>query len=68
MYDRFTDQVRIVLRSANDEATTRGGKFICPEHIFPALLNDRSGIAMHLLQPSSGDSESLRQALEAHTA
>src|SRR5690349_16424807 len=66
MYDRFTDEVRIVLRSANDEATRRGHDFIYPEHIFLALLNNRSSIAMHLLRPSTGECESLRQTLETH--
>jgi len=64
MYERFTNQVRIVLRLANDEATRRGHCFICPEHILLALLDNRSGIAMHLLQPFIDDVKGLREELE----
>ena len=64
MYDRFTDQAKIVMRLANDEATNRGHSYICPEHIFLAILDNRSGIAAQLVHLFIGDNQRLRHALE----
>ena len=63
MYERFSDRARTVMRLANQEAEQRGEQFIGPEHIFLGLLDNRSGMAAHLLQTVGGGVERLRDEI-----
>jgi ATP-dependent Clp protease ATP-binding subunit ClpC len=49
MFDRFTETARRVLREAHEEALRRRHRSVDPEHLFLALLRQRQGIALAVL-------------------
>ncbi len=49
MFDRFTEGARRVLREAHEEALRRRHRSVDSEHLFLALLRQREGIALAVL-------------------
>src|SRR6266571_3885095 len=49
MFDRFTERARRVLREAHEEALRRRHRSVDSEHLFLALLRQREGIALAVL-------------------
>ena len=49
MFDRFTETARRVLREAHEEALRRRHRSVDSEHLFLALLRQREGIALAVL-------------------
>ncbi|HEU5047419.1 MAG TPA: ATP-dependent chaperone ClpB [Rickettsiales bacterium] len=54
-FEQFTDKARATLQSAQTFAVARGHQRFMPEHILQAMLEDRDGVALRLLQAAGGN-------------
>jgi ATP-dependent Clp protease ATP-binding subunit ClpC len=50
MFERFTETARRVISGAHEEAQQRGHRAVNPEHLFRAMLRQREGIALAVLE------------------
>jgi ATP-dependent Clp protease ATP-binding subunit ClpA len=64
VYERFTDQARTVMQTANEEARRRGHEYIGTEHILLALAKDGSGVAANALKNLEIETRKLRVEVE----
>jgi ATP-dependent Clp protease ATP-binding subunit ClpC len=62
--NRFSPKVKEVISYSREEALRMGHDYIGTEHLLLALLNDRDGIALKVLQSLEVNTMTLRQAIE----
>lgn len=65
MLESFTDQGRIVLRNAQDEARRLGQDFTEAEHLLLAFIGDETGVGARLLAGLGADPERLAKEITA---
>jgi ATP-dependent Clp protease ATP-binding subunit ClpB len=64
-FDKFTDNAKSIIQSAQNFAATRGHQRLTPEHIFRALLEDENGVAETLISASGGNKNALLRAVDS---
>jgi len=67
-FDQFTDKAKITIQTAQTSALARGHQRFMPEHILQALLDDKDGIALRLIQAAGGSLSKVRNRLEEELA
>jgi ATP-dependent Clp protease ATP-binding subunit ClpA len=60
MFERFTQQARMVVVRAQDEARTLGHRFIGTEHLLLGMLGEENGIAAGVLRDAGVRAEAVR--------
>src|SRR5690349_10393245 len=64
MFERFTDQARLVVRLAHDEAGALSHRYIGTEHLLLALLHEDAGLPYVVLTEAGVTHEGIRTAIE----
>src|SRR6185369_9794347 len=68
MFEKFTNNAAAILQAAQNMALARGHQRFTPEHILHALLEDKDGIAVRLLQASGGNVAQIRTRVSEELA
>lgn len=67
-FEQFTDRTRNTMQAAQTMALARGHQRFTPEHILLALLEDREGIAVRMIQGVGGKVSELTQRVKEELA
>ena len=62
--ERVSDRARKVFALANQEAQRWKHDHIGSEHVFLAILNERTGVAVHVLKHLNGDLQKAQAQIE----
>jgi ATP-dependent Clp protease ATP-binding subunit ClpA len=65
MFERFTDQARLVVRLAHEEAEGLSHRYIGTEHLLLAMLHEDTGLAYTVLTQAGVTHEQIRAATQA---
>ncbi len=63
--EKLTERARGFLQAAQGLAIRRNNQQMTPEHLLSVLLEDKEGMAAHLIQAAGGDPEKVRMAVNA---
>lgn len=64
MFERFTDQARRIVVSAQEEARLLNHNYIGSEHLLLALMRERNGVAARVLESFGITEEAVRRRVE----
>ncbi len=67
-FEQFTDKAKTTLQNAQQLALARGHQRFMPEHILQALLDDRDGVALRILQAAGANVTQVRSRNEEELA
>lgn len=65
MFERFTDQARLVVQLAREEAAGLSHRYIGTEHLLLAMLHEETGVAYGVLTDAGVTYAQMRAAVEA---
>ena len=65
MFEHFTDRNRKVMALANQQAQRHNHDYVAPEHILLGLLQEGSGVGVHVLKSMDFDPQKIAQRTEA---
>lgn len=66
--EKYTDRLKILVRSAQSIALRSGHQQITPLHVFKALLDDEDRLAANLIEASGGAASAVSHAVEREIA